>query len=289
MKRYHSDSSRPRPRHRLSPPPQRRNEDNKRRKIDQSTGPAPNASAMLLDGQPIPQLDPGDPVHARRVHQRRKMVQKGKNTVGYDEYIRQVPLHQRRPRCPDHPMTPDFKADIPNRRWLGLVSSWRKGLHKYDPADLMNAGNQTSESQEIDKPSPAAAASTPQVSTGGAWSQVVSPEDQRKTNDATRPGLQVEFSNESLKRGEVVSLSSGPGSVGGESNSSMDARCPSEQFDEAADTMNEDDDVSQFMLETSEDYQEHQPMDDEMKRWEASQKAEQDFLSDGDDSDDDLL
>jgi hypothetical protein len=35
-----------------------------------------------------------------------------------------VPLQQRRPRCPDHPMTPDFKADIPNRRWLGLVSSW---------------------------------------------------------------------------------------------------------------------------------------------------------------------
>jgi hypothetical protein len=154
----------------------------------------------------------------------------------------------------------------------------------------MNAGIQTAERGEMDKPSPAAASSTPQVSTEAAWSQVVSPEDQRKTNDATRPGLQVEFSNESLKRGEVVSLSSsGPGSVGGESNSSMDARCPSEQFDEAADTMNEDDDGCQFMLETSEDYQEHQPMDDEMRRWEASQKAEQDFLLDGDDSDDDLL
>lgn len=63
------------------------------------------------------------------------MVQKGKNTVGYDEYIQKVPKESRR-KIGDHPVTPDHRLDIPNRRWQGQVKAWRISLHQYDPKDL---------------------------------------------------------------------------------------------------------------------------------------------------------
>lgn len=80
-----------------------------------------------------------DPVHARRIQQRSRMIMFGKNTAGYDEYVKQVPKETRRPRCMDHPATPDHTLDIPNRRWQGMVKAWRRALHKFDPADLKNA------------------------------------------------------------------------------------------------------------------------------------------------------
>jgi hypothetical protein len=72
----------------------------------------------------FPKLDTSDPVSARRLQQRRRVVAFGKNTVGYDEYRRQVPIHQRKSKSMDHPSTPDHTLDIPNRRWLGLVKAW---------------------------------------------------------------------------------------------------------------------------------------------------------------------
>jgi len=84
----------------------------------------------------FPRLDPEKKEHARRIHQRQRMVSYGKNTVGYDEYIKKIPKHKRKPRSLEHPMTPDAGADIPNKRWLGLVKAWRKGLHKYDPPGM---------------------------------------------------------------------------------------------------------------------------------------------------------
>lgn len=51
-------------------------------------------------------------------------VAKGKNTVGYDEYVRQVPRHKRRPRFMKHPSTPDHTLDIPTKRWQGIVKAW---------------------------------------------------------------------------------------------------------------------------------------------------------------------
>eukprot|EP01083_Nonionella_stella_P073230 197848_1 len=80
-------------------------------------------------------LDPLVPKEAQRMKTRSKMIEKGKNTVGYDEYIRRVPKSSRR-LCVEHPRTPDHHLDLPNRRWLGLVKTWRKTLHQYDPKDL---------------------------------------------------------------------------------------------------------------------------------------------------------
>jgi histone RNA hairpin-binding protein len=56
--------------------------------------------------------------------QRQKQINKGKNTVGYDEYCRRVPKNLRRPRCMDTPSTPDYTLDIPNRQWNGMVKAW---------------------------------------------------------------------------------------------------------------------------------------------------------------------
>ena len=67
-------------------------------------------------------LDPAE--FQRRIAQRRRAIQHGKNTTGYDEYLKQVPKDQRRPRSMKHPATPDHTLDIPTKRWQGLVKAW---------------------------------------------------------------------------------------------------------------------------------------------------------------------
>ena len=65
-----------------------------------------------------------DPVaHAHRIQQRRKAVEKGKNTVGYDCYRQQVPKAERLLSM-DTPATPDPTLDIPAKRWLGQMKAW---------------------------------------------------------------------------------------------------------------------------------------------------------------------
>ena len=60
----------------------------------------------------------------RRIEQRRRAIQHGKNTAGYYEYLKQVPKDQRRPRSMKHPATPDHTLDIPTKRWQGLIKAW---------------------------------------------------------------------------------------------------------------------------------------------------------------------
>lgn len=67
-------------------------------------------------------LDPAQ--FQRRIEQRRRAIQHGKNTAGYDEYVKQVPKDQRRPRSMKHPSTPDYTLEIPTKRWQGLVKAW---------------------------------------------------------------------------------------------------------------------------------------------------------------------
>lgn len=90
---------------------------------------------LPLESEGIRRLDPTNLQEARRMNTRFKMISKGKNTVGYDEYLKQVPKEKRR-KIPEHPVTPDHTLDIPNRRWQGQVKAWRISLHKYDPKDL---------------------------------------------------------------------------------------------------------------------------------------------------------
>ena len=89
-----------------------------------SRKPVNSLKRTKLEDEEYRILDKSIPEEARRIQQRQRAILKGKNTVGYDEYVRQVPKSKRRPRNPEHPMTPDHTRDIPNRRWLGLVKAW---------------------------------------------------------------------------------------------------------------------------------------------------------------------
>lgn len=94
----------------------------------------------------VPKLDPNNPEHARRIRQRRRQVLFGKNTAGYEEYLKKVPRHKRKFKSLEHPQTPDHLADIPTKRWQGQMNAWRRSLHKFDPPDLASRLSQASNS-----------------------------------------------------------------------------------------------------------------------------------------------
>ena len=89
-----------------------------------SKSPADSSSSAMQWEEQVPKLDPNNPVHANRIQQRRKMIQKGKNTAGYDCYMQQVPKQKRAPRSMITPSTPDPTLDIPTKRWQGRVRAW---------------------------------------------------------------------------------------------------------------------------------------------------------------------
>lgn len=74
-------------------------------------------------------LDVSNPEQAHKMQQRQKAVEKGKNTVGYDEYCRQVAKEKRRQRSMETPSTPDYTLDVPNKKWNGMVKAWYVGHH----------------------------------------------------------------------------------------------------------------------------------------------------------------
>ncbi|CAO1429738.1 unnamed protein product [Diamesa hyperborea] len=69
------------------------------------------------------------------LERRQKQIDYGKNTVGYDTYISQV---NKCNRTKDHPKTPPKNVKYSRRAWEGLVRSWRKKLHFYDPDSVDN-------------------------------------------------------------------------------------------------------------------------------------------------------
>ena len=137
----------------------------------------------------VPKLDPNNPDHARRIRQRRRQVLFGKNTAGYEEYLKKVPKHKRKFRSLEHPATPDHLADIPTKRWQGQMNAWRRSLHKFDPPDLASRLSQASNSNITLAPRPC-----------------VTDQDkvQEEIAQAKASGLQVAF--DSMKVGKEVGL-----------------------------------------------------------------------------------
>jgi hypothetical protein len=68
----------------------------------------------------------------RRLQQRQKQIDYGKNTKGYQRYLKIVPIKNRKPSDPE---TPDKFMNCSKRAWDGHVRSWRRKLHQYDPPD----------------------------------------------------------------------------------------------------------------------------------------------------------
>ncbi|KAI9015490.1 histone RNA hairpin-binding protein RNA-binding domain-containing protein [Hyaloraphidium curvatum] len=69
----------------------------------------------------------------RRLEQRQKQIDYGKNTAGYERYTKMVPKSKRKR---GDPQTPDKYASYSKRAWDGLVRVWRRKLHAWDPPGL---------------------------------------------------------------------------------------------------------------------------------------------------------
>ena len=69
-------------------------------------------------------------VERMNVLKRQQQIDYGKNTLGYAEYLKEVPKSRRSRR---HPKTPDIILKVSKRAFNGIVKRWRQALHEYDP------------------------------------------------------------------------------------------------------------------------------------------------------------
>ena len=86
------------------------------------------------EGKAVKTLADEKETDPRRLAQRQKQIDYGKNTIGYDRYCAQVPRHERR-RGKQHPMTPDKTMRVGKKVFDGFVRKWRQALHTYDPPE----------------------------------------------------------------------------------------------------------------------------------------------------------
>ena len=77
----------------------------------------------------------------RKLEQRQKQIGYGKNSLAYQRYIEEVPLHKRRFDLinSDHPRTPDITRVVSKRTFDGQVKAWRRQLHLWDPPEAVGA------------------------------------------------------------------------------------------------------------------------------------------------------
>lgn len=81
------------------------------------------------------QLEKGIEKDERRLRQRQKQIDNGKNTIGYERYCAMVPREERRL---EHPFTPIKYQKCSKRSWDGQIRKWRRMLHQYDPPNQEN-------------------------------------------------------------------------------------------------------------------------------------------------------
>mmetsp|Transcript_13786 Transcript_13786/g.24624 ORF Transcript_13786/g.24624 Transcript_13786/m.24624 type:complete len:267 (+) Transcript_13786:2-802(+) len=69
----------------------------------------------------------------RRLATRQKQIDLGKNTLGYQRYLEQVPRKSRGPNWQEHPRTPRPSEKMSKRCFDGIIRAWRRNLHRWDP------------------------------------------------------------------------------------------------------------------------------------------------------------
>ncbi|XP_038070724.1 uncharacterized protein LOC119739750 [Patiria miniata] len=80
-----------------------------------------------MNAQPKKEYETDETVIVRR----QKQIELGKNTLGYDHYLRQIPKYKRVKN--EHIVTPNKFLKCSRRAWDGLIRQWRVKLHEYDP------------------------------------------------------------------------------------------------------------------------------------------------------------
>ncbi|KAJ3188292.1 hypothetical protein HDU85_005443 [Gaertneriomyces sp. JEL0708] len=81
----------------------------------------------------------------RRLEQRQKQIDFGKNTLGYQRYIEAIPRHKRKRT---DPQTPNKYSKCSKRCWDGLIRHWRRKLHEWDPPELKDQAHRDDELYE---------------------------------------------------------------------------------------------------------------------------------------------
>jgi histone RNA hairpin-binding protein len=71
----------------------------------------------------------------RRLFQRQKQIELGRNTIGYKNFIQSVPEDIRDKVLRE----PDIQQKCSKRSWDGQVRKWRRGLHSWDNVNIEKA------------------------------------------------------------------------------------------------------------------------------------------------------
>eukprot|EP01103_Thecamoeba_quadrilineata_P013283 TRINITY_DN3642_c0_g1_i1.p1 TRINITY_DN3642_c0_g1~~TRINITY_DN3642_c0_g1_i1.p1 ORF type:complete len:460 (+),score=120.83 TRINITY_DN3642_c0_g1_i1:82-1461(+) len=83
---------------------------------------------------------------ARRLETRQRQIDIGKNTIGYQNYVKLIPPEKRKRY---DPQTPNKFQVCSKRSWDGQIKKWRRLVHQYDPC-FLKTQDQTGSSETLD-------------------------------------------------------------------------------------------------------------------------------------------